>query len=333
MADPGDQENLLEKYIKENKKESAVELLFDMITQSAKARDFDKAEALRERMFEVDSMALTAIVESAEIIEAEKMAAIDPIHFKTWSDFYKKLTKEEAIALYYEMKAATVEAEEIIFHQGETNSNLYFVNTGRLNMVYRKGDHGILLKSLGPGDIAGVDTFFTRSICTTSLIAHSRVRLNLLEKSILQRLHADAPNLNNKLRDYCLKLEPIKDQIQKRQLERRAYHRFAVSGDATVQITGTPEGKVFKGDLSDISASGVSFVMNTSPQSAELLLGSHLSLIFLLPQVSADFRIEQSGIIVGVHRQLFNEYLINLKWDKSLPENVLASIKSAGIRS
>ena len=33
--------------------------------------------------------------------------------------------------------------------------NLYFINTGRLNMVYRKGNHGILLKSLGPGDIAG----------------------------------------------------------------------------------------------------------------------------------------------------------------------------------
>ena len=150
MADPVTQENLLETYIKENKKELAVELLFDLITQNAKAREFSKAEALRERIFEVDSMALTAIVESAEVIETEKMAAVDPIHLDIWSHLYEELTKEETLALYYEMEVAAFEVEQIIFQQGELNSNLYFIETGRLNMVYRKGEHGILLKSLGP---------------------------------------------------------------------------------------------------------------------------------------------------------------------------------------
>ena len=145
MTDPATQENLLETYIKENKKELAIELLFDLITQHAKARDFSKAEALRERLFEVDSMALNAIVKSAEIIEAEKMAAVDPIHIDTWKHLYEELTKEETLALYYEMQAATFEAEEIIFHQGELNSNLYFSDTGRVNMVYRTGDRGRFL--------------------------------------------------------------------------------------------------------------------------------------------------------------------------------------------
>jgi CRP-like cAMP-binding protein len=331
MADPATPENLLETYINENKKELAVELLFDLITQNAKARDFSKAEALRDRLFEVDSMALTAIVKSAEVIDSEKMAAVDPVHLDTWSNLYKKLTKEETIALYYGMKAATVEAEQIIFHQGEMNSNLYFIDTGRLNMVYHKGDHGILLKSLGPGDIAGEDTFFTRSTCTTSLIAHSGGRLNFLEKSVLQKWQADAPNLKNKLYDYCLKLEPLKDQIQKKQLERRTHNRYAVSGNVTVQITDMPENKVFKGELSDISASGVSFVMNTSPQSAELLLGCQLRLEFMLPRVSAELRIDQNGSIVGVHSQLFNEYLINVKWDQPLSDQLMATIKSSSL--
>ena len=331
MADPATQENLLETYIKENKKELAVELLFDLITQNAKARDFSKAEALRERLFEVDAMALNAIVKSAEIIEAEKMAAVDPIHLDTWSHLYEELTKVEKLALYYEMKAATYEVEQIIFHQGELNSNLYFIETGRLNMVYRKGDHGILLKSLGPGDIAGEDTFFTRSACTTSLVAHSRVKLNFLEKSVLQKWQADAPNLNNILHDYCLRLEPLKDLLQKKQLERRAHNRYAITGEAVVKITDTPEGKAFKGELSDISASGVSFVMNTSPQSAELLLGCQLSLEFMLPQVSAKLRIDQNGSIVGVHSGLFNEYLINVKWDQPLSDNIMATIKSSAL--
>jgi hypothetical protein len=46
MSDPATQENLLETYIKENKKELAVELLFDLITQNARARDFSKNEYL-----------------------------------------------------------------------------------------------------------------------------------------------------------------------------------------------------------------------------------------------------------------------------------------------
>jgi CRP-like cAMP-binding protein len=332
MADPADQENLLETYIKENKKDLAVALLFDLITQYAKARDFSKAQALRERLFEVDSMALNAIVKSAEIIEAEKMAAIDPIHLDTWSHLYNELTPQETLALYYEMQAAAFEAEQIIFQQGEMNSNLYFIDTGRLNMVYHKDRHGILLKSLGPGDIVGEDTFFTNSICTTSLIAHSRVKLNFLEKSALQNWQADAPNLNSKLRDYCLKLEPIKDLLAKKQLERRAHNRYAISGDAVVRIADTPEGKAFKGELYDISASGVSFVMNTSPQSAELLLGCQLSLEFRLPQIWADLRIDQNGSIVGVHSQLFNEYLINVKWDQPLSDDIMATIKSSAAR-
>lgn len=332
MTDLAEQENLLETYIKENKKDLALELLFDLITQQAKARDFSKAEALRERLFEVDAMALDAIVKSAEIIEAEKMAAVDPVHLDTWAQLYQELTKEETIALYYEMQTISVEAEEIIFRQGEMNSNLYFIDTGRLNMVYRKGDDGILLKSLGPGDIAGEDTFFTRSTCTTSLVAHSRVKLKFLEKSVLQKWQADAPNLNNKLRDYCLRLEPIKDLLQKKQLERRAHNRYAISGDLAVQIIDPPEGKAFKGELSDISASGVSFIMNTSHQSAELLLGCKLSLKCVLPQLSSEFRLDQNGTIVGAHSQLFNEYLINVKWDQPLPENIMATIKSAATR-
>jgi CRP-like cAMP-binding protein len=333
MADASAQEKLLETYLKENKKDLALDLLFELITQNAKSKNFSKADALREKLFEVDPMALNAIVKSGEIIEAEKIAAVDPVHRDTWAHLYEELTKEETIALYYEMQTATFEAEQIVFRQGEMGSNLYFIYSGRLNMFYHKGNHGILLKTLGPGDIAGEDTFFARSTCTTSLMAHSRVKLNYLEKSVLQNWQSDAPNLMNKLQDYCLNLEPVKDLLQKKELERRAHKRYAISGTAAIQITDKLDGKVHKAELSDISASGVSFVMNTSPQSAELLLGCQLNLKFLLPQVSGETRIDQNGSIVGVHRQLFNEYLINVKWDQALSDEIVAKIRLSSLSS
>jgi CRP-like cAMP-binding protein len=320
MEDPDSQEKLLEKYIKENNKELAVKLLFDLIEKHAQANHFSKADALRDKLFEVDSMALNEIVKSAEIIETAKIAAIDPVHSQAWSHLYDKLTNEETIALYYGMQKASYEAEQIIFRQGEMNSNLYFINAGEIKIFYHKDKHGILLKTLGPGDIAGEDTFFSNSTCTTSLMAHSAVNVNFLKKAA------------NQLQDYCLQLEPIKDLLQKKELERRVHRRYALSGTAVIRILDRPAMKVFKSDLSDISTSGISIVMNTSPKSAELLLGCCLNLKFAVSETFPEIRIDRNGSIVGVHGRLFNEYLVNVKWDAPLDSGIIERIKLSGER-
>ena len=267
MEDVVSQEKLLKKYIKEDKKEQAVKLLFELIAKHARAKHFSKADALREKLFEVDSMALPEIVKSAEIIEIAKIAAIDADHRQAWSHLYDKLTKEETVALYYATKSASYETGQIIFRQGEMNSNLYFINSGKIKMFYHKDKHGIFLKSMGPGDIVGDDTFFTNSTCTTTIVAHSAVKLNYLAKTILQNWRTESPNLVNKLQDYCAQQRPIRDMLQKKELERRACRRYALSGNAVIRIKDRPGINVFKGDLSDISASGISFVMNTSSKS------------------------------------------------------------------
>ena len=102
MEDVVSQEKLLKKYRKENKKAPAVKLLFELIARHARANHFSKADALREKLFEVDSMALPEIVKSAEIIESAKIAAIDQVHRHVWSDLYEKLTKySQLTALFY----------------------------------------------------------------------------------------------------------------------------------------------------------------------------------------------------------------------------------------
>jgi CRP-like cAMP-binding protein len=330
MEDVVSQEQLLEKYIKENKKELAVKLLFGLIARHARANHFSKADALREKLFEVDPMALHEIMKSAECIDAAKIAAIDQDHRNVWSHLYDKLTKEETIAFYYGMKSASYETGRIIFRQGELNSNLYFINSGQVKMFYHKDKHGIFLKTLGPGDIAGDYTFFTNSTCTTSITTHSAVKLNFLEKTVLQNWRTEAPNLANKLQDHCAQREPIKELLQKKELERRVHQRYALSGDAVIRIMDRPGMKGFKGDLSDISASGISLFMNTSAKSAELLLGCCLKIKFARPEAIPELKIDQDGRIVGIHSQMFNEYLINVKWDKPLDNANVERIKLLG---
>lgn len=330
MEDYSSQEKLVETYLKEQKTEQAVELLFDLIVQHAQAKNFAKAEALREKLFDVDSMALNEIVKSAEIIETARIAAMNRAHKETWSHLYKNLTKEEMIALYYGLQPATYEPGQIIFRQGEINTNLYFINSGQAKLFYHRDKHAMLLTTLGPGDVVGADTFFADSTCTTSVVAHSTVKLNLLEKPALQKWQDELPNLANKLQDYCARLEPVKDLLQKKELERRVHPRYAISGGAAIQILDKPSSKVFKGDLLDISASGVSFIMNTSPKAAEMLLGCRLNLRFTLFDAFPEVSIDQEGRIVGVHGQLFNEYYINVKWSHLLDDDLMGRIKSVG---
>ena len=332
MEDAVSQEELLASYIRKNKKELAVGLLFKLIVKHAQTKNFAKADALREKLFKVDSMALNEIVKSADIIEAAKVAAIDPVHRQVWSHLYHQLTNEETISLYYGMQKASYEAEQIIYRQGEMNSNLYFINAGKIKMFYHKDKDNILLKTLAPGDIAGEDTFFSHSTCTTSLMAHSAVQLNFLERAVFTKWRAEDPHLANQLQDYCLQLEPIEALLQKKELERRVHRRYALSASAAIRILDRPGKKVFKGDISDISVSGISFIMNTSQELAESFLGCCVNLKFSLPEGLPERRIDQNGSIVGVHSRLFNEYLVNVKWDEPLDGRIIERISFKGKR-
>ena len=328
MQDFSSQEKLIETYLKENKKDQAVELLFKLIAEYAQMHDFAKAESLREKLYEIDSMALDEIVKSAEIIENAKISAMNPAHLETWSPLYKRLTKYESIAFYYGLQTDVYEPEQVIFRQGEMIPNLYFINAGQVKLFYHKDQHAILLHTLGPGDLAGVDGFFTNSTCTISAMAHSNVKLNVLEKTVVQKWRMDKLNLANKLQDYCREQESIEDLLEKKELERRAHPRYAIAGGAAIQINDQQGIKDFKGDLSDISASGVSFIINTSPTAAESLLGCRLTIKFTLHGAFPEISVDQEGIIVGVHSQMFNEYFINVKWDQPLEDRLIDRIKA-----
>ncbi len=104
MGDLSEHEKLIEQYMSEGNTEAAVQLLSELIVKSAKDKKFDRAEALRVRLFEVDSMALKEIVKTGEIIETERSKAIDKGHLTTWSELYASLVAEETNALFYGMQ-------------------------------------------------------------------------------------------------------------------------------------------------------------------------------------------------------------------------------------
>ena len=330
MTDLSKEEELVGQYVKEDNKEAAVKLLFGLIVKHARGKNFSKAKALREWLYKVDPMALTEIVRSGEIIEREESEAIDKKHLDIWIDLYKKLAKEEASAFYYALREAAYDAGQPVFKQGELNSRLYFINEGQLKLVWSQKGKEVLLRTLERGDIAGEDTFFSNSVCTTSMISVLPARLNYLERAILTKWKNEFPGLETRLNDYCSKIKKVSDIIKKMDINRRSEKRKEIAIRGTIRIlnaSGSPISKEFKGKLSDISTGGLSFVIKISKkETASMLLGKKLSIKFMPGNGEPQQKIEVSGLIIGVQSHPFDDYSVHVKFDKKLSKEMMTNI-------
>ncbi len=322
----------VDELVGKNDSEAAVKLLFDLIVKYAKGKKFTQAEVLRQKLYDVDSMALTEIVRSGEIIEEEKSESIDQDHLDIWPALYDTLTKEEANALYYAMKEAVYDADKIIIKQGKLNSNLYFIMQGEVKIVYRQDDREMLLTRLGAGNIAGEDTFFSITVCTTSMISLTRVKLTYLEKNILTKWKDEFPAIESKLHNYCLSLEKTHDLLKKKGMDRRAQKRVNISGKATIQLLNAskkPIGKAFRGNLSDISVGGLSLFITTSKkETASLLIGRNLNVKFIIPGSEPQQKVDQNAVVIGVHYHLNNEYSIHMKFESKLSDKIIEDVEN-----
>ena len=311
--------------------EAVVKSLFKEIVSCAREKNFKKAEQLREKMLEVDPMALDEIISSAEIIEEEKSQALDPIHMQIWSKLYDLLDTEEKNELYYALQDAVLEINQPVFLQGKLDTNLYFINQGQLKMIYQDKAGDVLLYSLGPGQLAGQESFFSNTVCTTSLITLSNVNLKYLEKRTLVRWKNELPGLEQKLIDFCAAFPNATTLLQSKKMDRRGLERIKISGKGLIKLlnrAGEPIGKSFKGHLSDISVGGLSFEIRISKEeTARLLLGRKISVAFNYTQRAPSISFDQIGTIVGIYPFPFEDYSIHVKFDKMLDRSVIEAIK------
>lgn len=323
-------EQLVDKYLAENRTDAAVSALFDLIVTYAKEKNFTKAEMLREKLYEVDPMALNEIISSAEIIEQEKQKGITQDHQEIWADLYRTLEKEEGNCLYYSMKEASYNIDQPLFIQGEDNSNLYFIKQGQVKILCRHRGQEVLLKEFNPGDILGVETFFYNSVCTTSASPLSRVKVNYLEKKKLKEWKEKFPSLESKLYNYCLRFEKSCDLLKKKGLDRRVQKRFRVEGKASLQIlssSGAYMGKPFRGVVFDISASGLACIVKlVKKEIAQLLLGRKMELKLVIAAKGASKTIGQVGTVVAVSAPPFDDYYLHLKFHQLLDTNLIREI-------
>ncbi|QTA88992.1 cyclic nucleotide-binding domain-containing protein [Desulfonema magnum] len=327
MDDFSRQEKLADQYLEQNNKKAAVHLLFNLISEYAKVKNFSAAEKLRDKLSEADPCALFEIIKSDEIIEKEKTGHLYQAHLEIWSELYNEMTTDEACALYSGLEKEKYDTNDTIFEQGKFNAKLYFIDQGYLKKICHQDRNEILLETLGPGDVAGVKTFFAITVCTTSLITLSQVKLSFLNKDILVRWQDEFPSLVSKLNEFCFK----PDDVGKKGINRRVHKRIKLTGKAELHILntfGNPIGKFFPGNLSDISMGGLSFIVKMSDKkNPPLLLGRKLGVRFTLPGDRYQIEISQKGTIIGVTDRLSNHYSVHMKFDRMLDESISRMIE------
>jgi CRP-like cAMP-binding protein len=320
MDNPIELEARAEEYARDGDPQAAVKCFYDLVVHYARARDFARAEAMRERLMAIDDMALTEIIKSAEIIEAEKSGAIDADHLQTFKALYDTLTEEETNALYFACRPLTLEAGEVLFRQGDANTRLFFILSGQLKLYFSREGKDNLIALLEQGDIAGQDAFFATSTCTTSLAVQSHADLQVLEREPVAAWRQSHPALEAKLTEFC-RTRDIGKLVMAKGLERRRSRRIKVEGPASAQILDAadrPLGKPFRGDMADVSNTGLSFYIKATDKSARLLLGRRLKLTATLEAGGKRQRLERTGIVVAVNPLFFGDFSIHLKFEQPL---------------
>jgi CRP-like cAMP-binding protein len=203
-------------------------------------------------------------------------------------------------------------------------------------MFYRQADKTILLKTLGPGGMVGEDTFFfADAFCTASVITDSPVKVHVLEKDRLAKLNEVVPGLEPKIKDYCIKLESVADLLKAKSLERRVSKRLNWPGKVIVQVFDNqkqPVGKPFRGELLDISDSGLAFIFKTSRKSDAMMLGQNLNMALSFAELDSDLKFKKVGTVVAVNSEPFNEYIVHAEFIKNIDPAGFDQIKELTLR-
>jgi CRP-like cAMP-binding protein/HEAT repeat protein len=309
--------------------ETAKKELYNLIVTCAEKKDFANAERLRERIYEIDPMALTEIIRSGDIIEKEKTGAVSRDLLDTWAQLLEKLNKVEFAAIYHELQDRTFSPEEIIVQQGAKNDELYFIYQGSIKISYNKDGRDIFVSSLNSGQIIG-ENFFNASLWTVTLTALTSVKISVLQRESFHRWQEEYPGLEAKLQSFYNECNLTGQLLEKKGLDRREHERIKVSRKIQLQLTDhnrNPIGRGFRGEMADISKGGLAFLIRISNKdNTRLLLGRNMRIT--VPVGGDPAHLHLDGLAIGIQsvQLLENDFSVHIKFPNLLDEDTLQQI-------
>lgn len=313
----------------EGKKDEAKQSLYDLVVSLAKSGQFAEAERLRERIYEIDPMALTEIIRSGEIIDKEKSSAVDDQDQHVWSTLADLCTEDEFSSLYHELVRQTLQAEEPIVTQGSRNDSLLFINKGSIKVFHKVGEKEIFITTLGEGDTIG-ENFFTPSTWTVSLSTLTDAEVLSITQEQVGRLEEKHAGISRKLEKFYNDNSNIPKTLISKGLERRQYKRFTLSRKIQVipiHSSGKTTGKGFRAEIVDLSKGGLAFVIRISKkENTKLLLGRKLQVVLPVGGTPSYQYLPGRCISVQSFSAFESDYTVHIVFDNALDDEEMRNI-------
>lgn len=324
-------ESKVDRYIQSGRTEKAVELLYQLAVASAKKGFFQKSEAYRDRLYEVDSLALSRIVSVNEVIEELKSKQMPPDYREQWASFFHKLSEEEANAFFFALKQVDVEADRTILEQGNPNDRLFLVQQGCLKAIYVDHEKELLLRKLNSGDIFGQDTFFSVNVCTATVQTQTPVRIGCITRKVMEQLNLKFNTLESNLKKICSTIPSLTDAIRKKGIDRRSYKRYNLRCKIAFQLleSDNPQAvqRPITAEMWDISKRGLSFYFQSKNREAvRSLIGRPLGIKFDLNIDGAVKTVAVTGIVQGVESHPLEEYSVHLQLNRQFSDAAMKTI-------
>ena len=315
------EEQQLTALLQNNEKKAAMAFVLEEIKNLIKKNLYSEAEIWREKMMAIDPMAIQEIIKAAELIEEARAAAITEDYLQVWKQLSKILSRDEFTALYHAMEYHKFATGDTIVEQGKFYTNLYFINSGRVQVSTKSLGRSIPLKILEGGDIFGAEHFFEGSVWTVKAESLG-AEISILSMTKLNLLKESYPALQGKLIEFCGNFQSLNSLFIKSSKNRRKFERKKLTGRVGVTLLDVVEndlGTSTKGDLVDISQGGVSFCLHFSRRKYALALLSKSIEVTIRPDKSLN-SLQKTGKIMAVrcHDYVGNEYSLHVEFDEEL---------------
>jgi hypothetical protein len=311
--------------------QQAGQLIYDQGITAAKIKDFAVAELLRDRLLEINPMAFTEVIQLGEFIDEQKSTSITSHHLEIWSELYEEMTTEEFNQLYYSLRQENYHKGDIIVRSGETDNNLYFLNSGYISLSCDAGGKEIFLKRMQPSNVLGGEQFFSLTVWTVTLRALSEIQVHVLDHEVFKKIAEDYPGIEDKLRNYCQKHAQVPELLKMSGDDRREYPRYPVilhTRNILLDPFSNKGKRSFNGELFDISRQGLAFTIRISnTDNARLLLGRHIMTTIIIGDEELT---QQNGVVVGVrlYEPIMQDYSVHVKLSKKIDEAIFKRIVS-----
>lgn len=324
------EELIAKKYIQEKNEEAVIKTLQDGILKYAAQKKFRQAERLREQLIKIAPMALSEIISSGEIIEQEKMAAMDSKRMKPLADLYANFNKSEAAAFYFALNDFSVKAGVKVFEQGKFDDRLYFIQSGRLNLSYYDNEMGqqVNYATLREGDITGVEGFFTFSSHSYTLTSVEDSEISCLEKEIYEKILKENPIIESKLCNYCEVKKKICNLLSgKKGQARRAHKRHRTLLNGKIQMMdhdGNPSGQITMVNIIDISTGGLCYIVKNMKHYEAARLHkkwTHITISHKKGYIIQDVKIIARVVSIQFHP--FGECSVHVQFKNPLDEKTV----------